>query len=38
MDQHDQQTKISFSRKAAWLGLAAYILLVLVVVVVYCFG
>lgn len=34
MSVHDEQ-KISFSKKAAWLGLVAYIVLILLVVGVY---
>lgn len=38
MEENDKQSKIIFSRKGAWLGLIAYIVLVAIVAAVYLFG
>lgn len=36
--EHDDQTKLSFTTKGAWLGLVAYLVLVCVVVLIFTFG
>ena len=35
MDQEDQQHKMTFSKKSAWIGLAAYIVFLIIIVVLY---
>jgi hypothetical protein len=38
MEQDDQKNKISFSKKGAWLGLIAYMVLIMIVAVIFIFG
>jgi hypothetical protein len=38
MQLDDQQNKISFSKKGAWLGLLAYLLLALIMALIFIYG
>ena len=38
MEHHEQQTKMSFSKQGAWLGLIAYLVLVVILTVVFTYG
>lgn len=38
MEQHDKQIKVTFSKQGAWLGLAAYVVLVALVVLIFKMG
>lgn len=38
MEANDQQQKMTFSTKGAWLGLAAYIVLILVITAIFLLG
>jgi hypothetical protein len=38
MQDHEESTKMSFSTRGAWLGLVAYLVLIIVVSVIYTAG
>ena len=38
MEANDQQQKLTFSTKGAWLGLVAYIVLILIVTAIFLLG
>lgn len=38
MEDNDQQTKIVFSVKGAWLGFIAYLVLILIVAAIFIWG
>ena len=38
MEQHDKNSKIAFSTKAAWVGLIAYVVLIVIVMILYMIG
>lgn len=38
MEHPEQQTKMSFSKQGAWLGLIAYIVLAVILTIVFTYG